>query len=130
MWIRAVKLKPKVLRHFKVDPVLKIDETFYKQAESMWEVEDSFDVLSRFALYSLRVYCTACSIQLENRSGTCNESELTVIYKLAKSKSHPLWVSLYFVLIKNGPFPSSGMWMVKLVILHIKNHNSKSLLLF
>ena len=29
------KSKPKALRHFKVDPVLKIDETVYKQAESM-----------------------------------------------------------------------------------------------
>ena len=27
--------KPKALRHFKVDPVLKIDETCYKQAETM-----------------------------------------------------------------------------------------------
>ena len=33
--IRAVKSKPKALRHFKVDPVIKIDETVYKQAESM-----------------------------------------------------------------------------------------------
>ena len=33
-WVRAVKSK--ALRHFKVDPVLKIDETVYKQAESMW----------------------------------------------------------------------------------------------
>ena len=24
------------MQHFKVDPVLKINETFYKQAESMW----------------------------------------------------------------------------------------------
>ena len=34
---RAVKSKPKALRHFKVDSssVLKIDETFFKQAESM-----------------------------------------------------------------------------------------------
>ena len=30
-----VKAKPKALRHFKVDPVLKICETVYKQAESM-----------------------------------------------------------------------------------------------
>ena len=28
--------KSKALRHFKVDPVLKIDETFHKQAESMF----------------------------------------------------------------------------------------------
>ena len=27
---RGVKSKPKALRHFKVDPVLKIDETVYK----------------------------------------------------------------------------------------------------
>ena len=33
--VRAVKSKPKALRYFKVDPVLKIDETFCKQAESM-----------------------------------------------------------------------------------------------
>ena len=33
--VRMVKSKPKALQHFKVDPVLKIDETFYKQAESM-----------------------------------------------------------------------------------------------
>ena len=29
------KIKPKALRHFKVDPVSKIDETIYNQAESM-----------------------------------------------------------------------------------------------
>jgi len=34
-WVRAVKSKPKALRHFKVDPILKIDETIYKQAESI-----------------------------------------------------------------------------------------------
>ena len=34
-WVRAVKSKPKTLRHFKVNPVLKIYETVYKQAESM-----------------------------------------------------------------------------------------------
>ena len=34
--VKAVKSKPTALRHFKVDPVLKIDETVYKQAESMW----------------------------------------------------------------------------------------------
>ena len=33
--VRMVKSKYKVLQHFKVDPILKIDETFYKQAESM-----------------------------------------------------------------------------------------------
>ena len=27
------------MRHFNVDPVLKIDETFYKQAESMLSLE-------------------------------------------------------------------------------------------
>ena len=32
---RAVKSKPKALRHFKVDPILKTDQTFFKQAESM-----------------------------------------------------------------------------------------------
>ena len=26
--VRAVKLKPKAMQHFKVDPVLKINETF------------------------------------------------------------------------------------------------------
>ena len=40
-WVRAVKSKPKVLRHFKVDPVLKIDETVYKQAESKWYTSSS-----------------------------------------------------------------------------------------
>ena len=37
--------KPKVLRHFKVNPVLKIDETVYKQAESMWAgyIDEIFD---------------------------------------------------------------------------------------
>ena len=30
-----VKSKPNALRHCKVDPVLKIDETVHKQAESM-----------------------------------------------------------------------------------------------
>ena len=29
--VRAVKLKPKAMRHLKVDPVLKINETFYKR---------------------------------------------------------------------------------------------------
>ena len=29
--VRAVKSKPKALRHFKVYPVLKIDENVYKQ---------------------------------------------------------------------------------------------------
>ena len=33
--VRVVKSKPKALRHFKVDPFLKIDETFHKQAETM-----------------------------------------------------------------------------------------------
>ena len=33
--VRMEKSKPKALQHFKVDPVLKFDETFYKQAESM-----------------------------------------------------------------------------------------------
>ena len=33
--VRAGKSKPKTLQNFKVDPVLKIDETVYKQAESM-----------------------------------------------------------------------------------------------
>ena len=33
--VRAVKSKPKALRQFKVDPVLKIYETVYKEAESM-----------------------------------------------------------------------------------------------
>ena len=32
---RAVKSKPKALRHLNVDPVLKIDETVYKHPESM-----------------------------------------------------------------------------------------------
>ena len=35
MRVRMVKSKPKALQHFKVDLVLKVDETFYKQAESM-----------------------------------------------------------------------------------------------
>ena len=30
-----LKSKPKAMQHFKFDPVLKIDETSYKQAESM-----------------------------------------------------------------------------------------------
>ena len=33
--VRAVKSKPKGLRHLKIDPVLKLDGTVYKQAESM-----------------------------------------------------------------------------------------------
>jgi len=36
--VSAVKSKPKELQQFKVDPVLKIDETVYKQAESMCSV--------------------------------------------------------------------------------------------
>ena len=35
MQIDTEKFKPKVLQHFKINPVLKIDETVYKQAESM-----------------------------------------------------------------------------------------------
>ena len=35
MCVRAVKSKSKALRHFKVDPVLKIDQTVYKQAKFM-----------------------------------------------------------------------------------------------
>ena len=34
-WVRAIKSKSKELRHFKVDPVLKIIKTVYKQTESM-----------------------------------------------------------------------------------------------
>ena len=34
-WTRALKSKRKALQHFKADPVLKLDETVYKQAESM-----------------------------------------------------------------------------------------------
>ena len=34
-WVGAVKSKLKALRHFKVDPVLKLDETVYKQTESL-----------------------------------------------------------------------------------------------
>ena len=33
--LEQYKIKPKALRHFKVDPVSKIDETIYNQAESM-----------------------------------------------------------------------------------------------
>lgn len=33
--VRAVKSKSKTVRHFKVNPVSKLDETFYEQAESM-----------------------------------------------------------------------------------------------
>ena len=33
--VRMVKSKSKSLQHFKVDPILKIYETIYKQAESM-----------------------------------------------------------------------------------------------
>ena len=33
--LRALNSKLKALRHFKVDPILKIDETIYKQTESM-----------------------------------------------------------------------------------------------
>ena len=29
-WVRAIQSKPKALWHFKVDPVLEIDGTFYK----------------------------------------------------------------------------------------------------
>ena len=37
-----VKSKSNALRHFKVDPVLKIDETVYKQAEFMGPHSKSF----------------------------------------------------------------------------------------
>ena len=33
--VRALNSKLKALPHFKVDPILKIDETVYKQAKSM-----------------------------------------------------------------------------------------------
>ena len=46
-WVRAIKSKPKALWHFKVEPVLKIDETVYKQTESM---------------------CTLYCLKLENRN--------------------------------------------------------------
>ena len=38
MQIDTEKFKPKVWQHFKINPVLKIDETVYKQAESMYFV--------------------------------------------------------------------------------------------
>ena len=46
----AVKSKLKALRHFKVDPVFKIDETVYKQTESMYIVcmDATFFGMSRF----------------------------------------------------------------------------------
>ena len=37
LWVRAVKSKPKVMQHFKDDPVLKIDATVNTPAESMWK---------------------------------------------------------------------------------------------
>ena len=42
---RGVKSKPKALRHFQVNPVLKINETFYKQAESMWVVANRSKII-------------------------------------------------------------------------------------
>ena len=41
-WVRAVKSKPKALQHFKVDPVLNIDEN--KQAESLWVDETTISL--------------------------------------------------------------------------------------
>ena len=46
-WVRAVKSKPKALWHFKVNPVLKIDKTVYKQAESMWVETDRKEEMER-----------------------------------------------------------------------------------
>ena len=43
-WFRVVKSKLRVLRHFKVNPVLKIDETVYKQAESMCFLFNKYDI--------------------------------------------------------------------------------------
>ena len=43
MQVQAVKSKPKALRHIKVDPVLKIDETAYKQAKSMCAIHVLFN---------------------------------------------------------------------------------------
>ena len=40
--VLAVKSKHKALRHFEVDPVLKIDETFYKQTKSMCMLTNQF----------------------------------------------------------------------------------------
>ena len=45
--------KPKALRQFKVDPVLKIDETVYKHPESMWVVE--FSIWLRSVVYGCGV---------------------------------------------------------------------------
>ena len=42
--VRAEKSKPKALRHFKVDSFFKIDETFFKHAESMWQFYGLFSV--------------------------------------------------------------------------------------
>ena len=44
-----VKSKSKALRHFKVDPVLKIDETVHKQTESMCALRR--DHLDQHALF-------------------------------------------------------------------------------
>ena len=54
-WVRAVKSKPKALGHYKIDPVIKIDDTFFKQAESMLLLEIThFDHLSlRFLVLSV-----------------------------------------------------------------------------
>ena len=43
--VKAVKSKLRASRHFKVNPVLKIDETVFKQAESMWAgyIDEIFD---------------------------------------------------------------------------------------
>ena len=51
-WVRAVKSKPKALRHFKVNPVLKTDETVYKEIIH-------FGVLSVYTIgfLNLNIHC-------------------------------------------------------------------------
>ena len=63
-WVRAVKSKPKVLRHFKVDPVLKIYETVYikgkvKKSSVQWRVHVEFHKKKNilFKLDKFELFC-------------------------------------------------------------------------
>ena len=63
-----VKSKLKALQHFKVDPVLKIDETFYKQAESLKLI------IAKKNFFFLFLRPTKLLLQLTNRPFTSKKS--------------------------------------------------------
>ena len=62
--LQCIKSKPKALRHFKVDAVLNINETFYEQAESMpsdilnKHFEKFFDLVQTYFIRFIRYLIT------------------------------------------------------------------------